>query len=141
MGVCILCTYDNEECEYGVGTGVNDTMLSETLEVVGFGESDGRPFWFRKKPMNLCGSDSEEREQGVGAGVNTTMLSETLEVVGFVEAVRRTKWRCSLSFVHYESIKRDLNKRLIFECRCDPRLKGKTEGSTRLSYTRCREEP
>ena len=26
------------------------------------------------------------------------------------------------TFVYYESIKRDLNKRLIFECRCDTRL-------------------
>ena len=25
--------------------------------------------------------------------------------------------------VYYESIKRELNKRLIFECRCDARLK------------------
>ncbi len=37
--------------------------------------------------------------------------------------------------VYYESIKRELNKRLIFECRCDPRLKSKDEGSTRLTYT------
>ena len=44
-------------------------------------------------------------------------------------------------FVYYESIKRELNKRLIFECRCDARLKAKDEGSTRLTYTRCREEP
>ena len=42
------------------------------------------------------------------------------------------KW----SFVYYESIKRELNKRLIFECRCDARLKAKTEGSTHLAYTR-----
>ena len=35
-------------------------------------------------------------------------------------------------FVYYESIKREPNKRLIFECRCDGRLKGKGEGSTRL---------
>ena len=35
-------------------------------------------------------------------------------------------------YVYYESIKRELNKRLIFECRCDARLKAKAEGSTRL---------
>ena len=29
-------------------------------------------------------------------------------------------------FVYYESIKRELKKRLIFECRCDPRLKVKS---------------
>ena len=43
--------------------------------------------------------------------------------------------------VYYESIKRKLNKGLIFECRCDARLKAKAEGSTRLSYTRLSEEP
>ena len=38
-------------------------------------------------------------------------------------------------FVYYESTKRDLNKRLIFDSRCDTRLKGKVEGCTRLTYT------
>ncbi len=28
--VCILCVGDNEERERGLGTGVNDTMMSET---------------------------------------------------------------------------------------------------------------
>jgi hypothetical protein len=32
--------------------------------------------------------------------------------------------------VYYETIKRELNKRLIYECRCDSRLKVKDEGST-----------
>ena len=31
--------------------------------------------------------------------------------------------------------KRELNRKLICECRCDERLKVKTEGSTRLTYT------
>jgi hypothetical protein len=30
---------------------------------------------------------------------------------------------------------RELNRRLIYECRCDERLKTKVEGSTRLAYT------
>jgi hypothetical protein len=38
-------------------------------------------------------------------------------------------------FVYYEVIKRELNIKLIYECRCDERLKDKTEGSTRLGYT------
>jgi hypothetical protein len=38
-------------------------------------------------------------------------------------------------YVYYESIKREVNIRLIYECRCDERLKAKTEGSTRLGYT------
>ena len=32
-------------------------------------------------------------------------------------------------------IKRELNIRLIYECRCDERLKPGDEGSTRLVYT------
>ena len=36
--------------------------------------------------------------------------------------------------VSYESIKREVNIRLIYECRCDERLKVKDEGSTRLVY-------
>ena len=36
---------------------------------------------------------------------------------------------------YYESIKRDLQRRLIYECRCDERLKAKAEGSTLLTYT------
>ena len=37
--------------------------------------------------------------------------------------------------VYYETIKRELKKRLIHECRCDERLKAKAERSTRLAYT------
>ena len=37
--------------------------------------------------------------------------------------------------VYYETIKRVLNKRLIYECRCDERLNAKVEGSTRLAHT------
>ena len=40
-----------------------------------------------------------------------------------------------LVFVYYESIKREVKGRPIYECRCDERLKIKTEKSTRLSYT------
>jgi len=35
----------------------------------------------------------------------------------------------------YESIKCELKRRPIYECRCDERLKTKAEGSTRLEYT------
>jgi hypothetical protein len=41
--------------------------------------------------------------------------------------------RRSIFVVYYESmIKRELNRRLMYECRCDERLKAKAEGSTRL---------
>ena len=37
--------------------------------------------------------------------------------------------------VYYESINRELKTKLIYECRCDERLKTKAEESTRLVYT------
>jgi hypothetical protein len=40
-------------------------------------------------------------------------------------------------FVYYESIKREVKTRPIYECRCDERLKTKPEESTRLVYTGC----
>jgi hypothetical protein len=42
-------------------------------------------------------------------------------------------------FVYYETIKREVNKRLIYECRCDERLKAKAEGFTCLAHTGLRE--
>ncbi len=48
-----------------------------------------------------------------------------------VSAVVDTCW----SIVYYESIKRDLQRRLIYEYRCDERLKTKNEESTRLADT------
>ncbi len=38
-------------------------------------------------------------------------------------------------FVYYSSRKRELNRKILYECRCDERLNTKTEGSTRLTYT------
>jgi hypothetical protein len=37
-------------------------------------------------------------------------------------------------FVYYETINREINKRLTYECRCNERLKVKTEGSTCLRH-------
>jgi hypothetical protein len=37
--------------------------------------------------------------------------------------------------VYYESIKRELKIRCIYECRCDERLQTKTKEFTRLGYT------
>jgi hypothetical protein len=31
VGVCMVCVYDSEERERGMGAGVNTTILSETL--------------------------------------------------------------------------------------------------------------
>ena len=39
------------------------------------------------------------------------------------------------NLVYYEEINRELKRILIYECQCNERLKTKTEGSTRLTYT------
>ena len=39
------------------------------------------------------------------------------------------------NFVYYESIKRELKIRGIYECRCDERLQTKTKRFRRLPYT------
>jgi len=36
--------------------------------------------------------------------------------------------------VYYGETNRELNRILIYECRCNERLKAKAEGSTRLTY-------
>ena len=38
-------------------------------------------------------------------------------------------------FVYYESIKREVQIRSIYECRCDERLQTKTKEFTLLTYT------
>ena len=49
-----LCSSDSEQRERGVGTGVNVTMLSETIYVVGITEAARREGRLRKKLMKLC---------------------------------------------------------------------------------------
>ena len=41
----------------------------------------------------------------------------------------------NMDVVYYEEMKRELNSILIYECRCNERLRAKAEGSTRLAYT------
>ena len=47
-------------------------------------------------------------------------------------SVTNTEQLVFLDFVYYESIKRELKTKLIYECRCDETLKTKVEESTRL---------
>ncbi len=70
-------------------------------------------------------------EKVEGSGVRKTKVRRC-------EIHTHTSWTgtCdTIPVVYYESIKRELNKKLILECRCDARLKSKAEGSTRLAYT------
>ncbi len=47
-----------------------------------------------------------------------------------------TMWvKNSFFVVYYEKIKWEVNKRLIYECLCDERLKPEVQRSTRLTYT------
>ncbi len=48
----------------------------------------------------------------------------------------KTKTKLSDTLVvYYESIKRDLKIRGVYECRCDERLQSKTKEFTLLTYT------
>ncbi len=63
--------------------------------------------------------------------IETRSIDERFASV-MVECVIETR-----TVVYYATMKRELNKRLIYECRCDERLKAKAEGSTCHSYTGC----
>ena len=43
--------------------------------------------------------------------------------------------KLSMIVVYYESIKREIKRRLIYEYRCDERLKTKNEEATHLTHT------
>ncbi len=45
------------------------------------------------------------------------------------------RWKTKNEFVYNESRKWEVKTRPIYECRCDERLKTKSEKSTRLGYT------
>ena len=75
--MCMMCTYDSEEREDGVGAGVNGTILSETLVVISLSESAARAFGLRKKPMNLCACNSEERGMGFGTSLFVVNFKKT----------------------------------------------------------------
>ena len=49
--------------------------------------------------------------------------------------IRRSTDLCVKKCVDYEEISREVKTILIYECRCNARLKSKDEGSTRLGYT------
>ena len=64
-----------------------------------------------------------------------TMKSDTLPTTTKIKIIYRHIIPCVCVFVYYESIKRALNTRPIYECRYDERLKTKDEESRRLEYT------
>ncbi len=59
----MLCVFDTENCECGVGVGVNDNILSETLQVVGLTDSAVIVLRLQKITVNLCVCDIEDTTQ------------------------------------------------------------------------------
>ena len=61
-------------------------------------------------------------------------------LVVYYESIKRELkirgiYECYKRVVYYETIKRELKIRGIYECRCDERLQTKTKKITRLPYT------
>jgi hypothetical protein len=61
-------------------------------------------------------------------------VTETWNVVHSIFG-QRVEERELSETIYYESRKRELKTRPIYECQCDERLKTKSEKSTRLVYT------
>jgi hypothetical protein len=82
--------------------GVDDTLLSDTLQSIGLEESaSGRTkVWLRKNSWT-CVDIREDHEQ----------------------------WKRFV--VYYEGIKQEIKRKPIYECQCDERLKTKAAGPTR----------
>ena len=59
----------------------------------------------------------------------------TPSLIALTELLKLQKSGQFFLFVYYESIKRELKIRGIYECRCDERLQTKTKRFTRLPYT------
>jgi hypothetical protein len=79
------------------------------------------------KPIFECRCD-----ESLGLQTKTKRFTR-LSYTGFVVELEHLK--ISTLFVYYESIKRELKIRCIYECRCDERLQTKTKEFTLLAYT------
>jgi hypothetical protein len=62
-------------------------------------------------------------------------MINTFQLRVFINKTLSTVIQYQLVVVYYASRKRELKTRPIYECRCDERLKTKSEKSTRLVYT------
>ena len=67
--------------------------------------------------------------------IETRLTSETPVSEMGVKARAKDKTYIYVSVVYYESIKRELKTKPIYECRCNERPKPKAEESTRLACT------
>ena len=104
------------------------------------------PF-LRLMKVSTCASSSYRRFLSLS---NLSRVFGHLLILPLVVSVMSTSARFCLSVgfcssssssganylaVYYEKINRELKRILIYECRCNERLKAKAEGSTRLAYT------
>ena len=71
---------------------------------------------------------------GIAGAYGNTEVAAYLSSGNVTTAINTTSTIRSEEFVCHEQIKRELKRILIYECRCNERLKGKDEGSTRLYY-------
>ena len=76
-----------------------------------------------------------EEVEGVGVMKDEVLKLEEIEVPHTLGGSVRSYDDDISLVVYYEVIRRDLNRRRIYECRFDERLKGKDERSTLLTYT------
>ena len=67
----------------------------------------------------------------------SAVLFTVMTVTLIASSIRDDSWKRSrlIVVVYYESIKRELQIRPIYECRCDERLQTKTKEFTGLTYT------
>jgi hypothetical protein len=78
-----------------------------------------------------CDERLKAKFEGSTHLVYTERLKDTLQ--SFTHSVLPSTGEAVPVF-YYESIKRELNKRLKFDSRCDARLKAEAEGCTRLAF-------
>jgi hypothetical protein len=142
-----LCSCDSEECECGVGADVNDTMLvMSRVDLLGGGTDTSAVSQRSESGQRIMCVKEDIGKYDMWYGVVCkTVMSSCMSVdcslpgghdtVSCVAITTFPQLDNDMTIVYYETIKRNLNKRLIYECRCDERLKGKDEGSTCLIYT------
>jgi hypothetical protein len=97
-----------------------------------------QPIEKKRKTHNRFGVAEKRKNKTelvcTGTSSRLCSRSRTLTVLLYVAhsiLKKKIKW----TVVYYKSIKSESKTRPIYECRCDERLKTKTEESTRLTYT------
>ena len=96
--------------------------------------------------MYISRAEQERKQSACTAVYSTPLFRDKRQVSDDPGLEKSTRWTFRLSavlqglvvrklVVYYESMKREVKTRPIYECRCDERLKTKVEESTCLGYT------